>query len=40
MTIWFDPANDDYTDLYVNGAGATWSTDTRWDDLMLSYVEP
>ncbi|GDX81273.1 hypothetical protein LBMAG42_30840 [Deltaproteobacteria bacterium] len=39
LTLWFDPANDDYTELYVNGPGATWSSDTRWDDLMLSYVE-
>ena len=24
----------DYLDLYTNGAGATWSQETHWDELM------
>ncbi len=38
LTIWFDPS-DAYLDLYTNGAGATWSQDTRWGELMRSYEE-
>ncbi len=38
LTIWFDPSNE-YLDLYANGAGATWSQETRWDELLLSYAE-
>ena len=41
LTIWFDPYSayiDDYIDMYTEGVGASWSVDTRWDDLMLSYM--
>ncbi len=37
LTIWFDPHAENI-DLYTEGAGATWATDTRWGDLMRSYV--
>ena len=37
LTVWFDP-DSEYIDLYTEGAGATWSQDTRWGELMRSYV--
>ena len=38
LTIWFDPSGD-YIEDYVSGAGATWSQDTRWGELMASMVK-
>jgi hypothetical protein len=37
LTIWFDPW-DEYLELYADGAGATWSQDTRWGELMRVYA--
>jgi len=34
LTIYFDPTAG-YTEPYCNGAGATWSQATRWDELLL-----
>ncbi len=36
--IFFDLDWPMYLDLYVNGAGATWSVDTRWDDLLVELA--
>ena len=38
LTVWFDP-DSEYIDLYTDGAGATWSQDTRWGELMRTYVK-
>jgi hypothetical protein len=37
LTIFFahDSSSPQTLDLYANGAGARWSEDTRWDDLLL-----
>ncbi len=37
LTVWFDP-DSEYIDMYTEGAGATWSQDTRWGELMRSYL--
>ena len=36
LTVFFDPRRPYWTDLYTNGAGATWAQDTHWDDYLLS----
>lgn len=38
LTVWFDPTSE-YIELYSNGAGSTWSQDTRWGELMETYVK-
>jgi hypothetical protein len=38
LTIMFDLNWPDYLDLYAYGDGATWSQDTRWDDLLLDLT--
>ena len=38
MTILFDVSWPSYLDLYAYGDGATWSQDTRWDDLLFSLA--
>ena len=35
LSIFFDPRNAEWDDLYANGEGATWSVDTHWDDYVL-----
>jgi len=37
LTILFDWDWPSYLDLYITGDGATWSQETRWDDL-LDYL--
>jgi len=36
LTIMFSASMPGYLELYAYGNGATWSQDTRWDDLLLS----
>lgn len=38
LTVWFDPTSE-YIELYAEGEGATWSQDTRWGELMQTYVK-
>lgn len=35
LSIFFDPRNAEWADLYAHGEGATWSADTHWDDFVL-----
>ena len=37
LTIYFDPSQR-YISDYTEGAGATWSADTRWDDYLASLL--
>jgi len=38
LTILFDASWPSYLDLYAYGDGATWSQDTRWDDLLFDLA--
>lgn len=35
LTGHMDTEDQDYLELYSDGAGATWAQDTRWDDLLI-----
>lgn len=35
LSIYFDPRNAAWNDLYANGEGARWAIDTHWDEFIL-----